>query len=93
MAKKEKVVDLKPTSITEQELQSLQNLVNTMNRANMEIGQLETKKHSVLHQITGLQTQLQSIQKTFEETYGKVDINITDGTISYPEDVEANKEN
>jgi len=94
MAKnKEEVVDLKPTSITEQELQSLQNLVNTMNRANMEIGQLETKKHSVLHQITGLQTQLQSIQKTFEETYGKVDINITDGTISYPEDVEANKEN
>mgnify|MGYP003112832364 FL=1 len=91
--KKEEVVDLKPTSITEQELQSLQNLVNTMNRANMEIGQLETKKHSVLHQITGLQTQLQSIQKTFEETYGKVDINITDGTISYPEDVEANKEN
>ena len=90
--KKEEVVDLKPTSITEQELQSLQNLVNTMNRANMEIGQLETKKHSVLHQITGLQTQLQSIQKTFEETYGKVDINITDGTISYPEDVEANKE-
>ena len=92
MAKKEKVVDLKPTSITEQELQSLQNLVNTMNRANMEIGQLETKKHSVLHQITGLQTQLQSIQKTFEETYGKVDINITDGTISYPEDEQTNKE-
>jgi len=91
MAKKEKVVDLKPTSITEQELQSLQNLVNTMNRANMEIGQLETKKHSVLHQITGLQTQLQSIQKTFEETYGKVDINITDGTIAYPEDEQADK--
>ena len=94
MAKnKKKVVDLKPTSITEQELQSLQNLINTMNRANTEIGQLESKKHSILHQITGLQTQLQSIQKTFEETYGKVDININDGTITYPEDEQANKKN
>jgi len=35
---------------------------------------------------------MQTMQKTFEETYGKVDINITNGTISYPEDVEANKE-
>jgi hypothetical protein len=34
---------------------------------------------------------MQNLQKTFEETYGKVDINITDGTISYPEDVETNK--
>jgi TolA-binding protein len=92
MAKKEEVVDLKPQNVTEEELKSLQELVNAMNRAQMEIGSIESRKHSILHQVTGLQTQMQTMQKTFEEVYGKVDINITDGTISYPEDVEANKE-
>ncbi len=90
MAKKEKVVDLKPQNVTDEELNNLQNLVNSLNRAQMEIGNLETRKHSLLHQITGLQTQMQTMQKTFEDLYGKVDINISDGTISYPEDVEAN---
>ena len=92
MVNKEKVVDLKPQNITKEELDGLQNLVNTMNRAQMEIGSLESRKHAILHQITGLQSQMQTMQKTFEDTYGKVDINITDGTINYPEDVEANKE-
>ena len=89
--KKEKVVDLKPQNVTEEELKNLQNLVNAINRAQMEVGNLESRKHSILHQVTGLQTQMQTMQKTFEEVYGKVDINITDGTISYPEDVEADK--
>jgi len=92
MANKEEVVDLKPQNVTEEELKNLQNLVNAMNRAQMEVGNLESRKHSILHQVTGLQTQMQTMQKTFEEVYGKVDINITDGTINYPEDVEANKE-
>ena len=92
MANKKEVVDLKPQNVTEEELKNLQNLVNAINRAQMEVGNLESRKHSILHQVTGLQTQMQTMQKTFEETYGKVDINITDGTISYPEDVEANKE-
>ena len=87
----EKVVDLKPQNITTEELEGLQNLVNSMNRAQMEIGSLESRKHAILHQITGLQTQMQTMQKTFEDTYGKVDINITDGAIAYPEDVEADK--
>ena len=88
---KEKVVDLKPQNITAEELEGLQNLVNSMNRAQMEIGSLESRKHTMLHQVSGLQSQMQTMQKTFEDTYGKVDINITDGAISYPEDVETNK--
>jgi hypothetical protein len=89
---KEKVVDLKPQNITKEELEGLQNLVSSMNRAQMEIGNLESKKHTLLHQVTTLQTNMQAMQKSFEELYGKVDINIQDGTIAYPEDVEANKE-
>ena len=89
--KKEKVVDLKPTSVTEQELTGLQNLVNALNRAQMEIGNIESRKHTLLHQVIQFQNQMQQMQKSFEETYGNVDINITDGTISYPEDEQADK--
>jgi predicted transcriptional regulator len=91
MAKTKKVVDLKPQNITKEELESLQALVNNLNRAQMEIGNLESRKHGMLHQVTGLQTQMQTLQKSFEDLYGKVDININDGAIAYPEDVEADK--
>ena len=91
MAKKEKVVDLKPTSITEEELKNLQDLVNALNRIQIEIGSIESRKHGLLHQVVSLQQQMQTLQKGFEELYGKVDINITDGTIAYPEDEQADK--
>ena len=88
---KEKVVDLKPQNITEEELKNLQDLVNALNRVQIEIGGIESRKHGLLHQVISLQQQMQTLQKGFEELYGKVDINITDGTIAYPEDVEADK--
>jgi hypothetical protein len=91
MANNEKVVDLKPQNITEEELKNLQDLVNALNRVQIEIGNIESRKHGLLHQVISLQQQMQTLQKGFEELYGKVDINIADGTIAYPEDVEANK--
>jgi len=93
MAKRKtpKVKDLRPQNVTKEELEGLQNLINTLNRIQIEIGGLESKKHGLLHQITQLQNQLQTMQKSFEETYGQADINITDGTITYPEDEQVNK--
>jgi len=88
---KEKVVDLKPQNITEEELKNLQDLVNALNRVQIEIGSIESRKHGLLHKVISLQQQMQTLQKGFEELYGKVDINITDGAIAYPEDVEADK--
>jgi predicted nuclease with TOPRIM domain len=88
---KEKVVDLKPQNITEEELKNLQDLVNALNRVQIEIGSIESRKHGLLHQVISLQQQMQTLQKGFEELYGKVDINITDGAISYPEDEQADK--
>jgi hypothetical protein len=87
MAKNEK-----PTSITAEELKNLQELINTINRAQLELGGLETRKHALAHQALALQGQVSELQKGFEETYGKVDINLTDGTISYKEDEQADKE-
>jgi FtsZ-binding cell division protein ZapB len=91
MATKKKVVDLKPTSITDEQLKNVQTTVNGINRAQMEIGKLESQKHQILHQIISIQEDLGKLQAELEKEYGTVDINIQTGEINY--DVEADKKN
>ena len=88
MAKKDNIVDLKPESITADELKAIQEVVGPINQAQMEIGRMETRKHMMNHEVSLLQEKLQVLQKDLEDTYGKVNINIQDGEINY--DVEAN---
>jgi len=95
MAKKEKVVDLKPKAekITEEQLNKVQDTVNTLNRFQLEIGSMEIKKHEIMHRVAGLRDELTSLQKEFEKEYGTFDIDIQTGTINYPkENGEVNKE-
>ena len=91
MAKKEEVVDLKPTSITEEQLKAIQEVVSNINQSNIEIGRIETQKHIILHQASELNDKLKEIQVELEKEDGTVNVNINDGTINY--DVEANKKN
>ena len=83
--KKEKMVDLKPKAekITDEQLQKVQSIVNTLNRAQLELGMMETKKHTLLHNIQTVQDQLTVLQSEFEEEYGTVNINIQTGEIDY----------
>ena len=93
MTKKEEVVDLKPKAekISEDQLKKVQDVVNRMNRAQLEVGSVELKKHELLHGIAGLRDELSKMQAEFKEEYGTFDINIQDGTINYTEEnVEAN---
>ena len=87
MAKK--TDDLK---VTDEQLKKLQEIVGAMNGATTKVGQLETQKHAVLHDLTLMREDLLKFQAELEEQYGKVNVNIQDGTISEREDVEANKE-
>lgn len=91
--KKEKIVDLKPKAekITAEELEKVQNIVNAMNRGQLDLGILETRKHQLLHSIMSVQDQLTMMQADFEKEYGTFDINVQDGTINYKEDVKADK--
>ena len=84
--KKNKVVDLKPEAISEEQLQKIQGIVNMMNRGQMDLGILETRKHSMLHNIATIQDQLTIIQGELEKEYGTYDINIQNGVINYKED-------
>ena len=86
--KKETIIDLKPKAekISEEELKNVQEVINNINRAQLEIGSLESRKHHMLHSIAGLNEQLTKLQKVFEEQYGSSDINVQTGEIKYPED-------
>mgnify|MGYP001472638678 CR=1 FL=1 len=86
--KKDKVVDLKPEKITDEQLKKVQDLVNTINRGQLELGVMETRKHMLLHNVAGIQEQLTVMQNEFQEQYGTFDINIQDGT--YEEITEEN---
>ena len=78
--------------ITDVELKSVQEKVNNINQAQMQVGGLEVQKNVALEQIKTLQMDLQVIQKELEDKYGKVSVNLTDGTISeIPEENEADK--
>ena len=95
MAKKEKVIDLKskPEKITDEQLEKVQNTVNTINRAQLEIGSMEVKKHEIMHQLAGIREQLSALQKDFEKEYGTFDVDIQTGKINYPDNGEVNKKN
>ena len=97
MAKtKEKIVDLKakPEKITDKQLEKVQQVVNGINRANLEIGSIEVKKHEMMHGIAGLRDQLKVLQDEFQKEYGTFDVDIQSGTINYTEENgEANKKN
>ena len=81
--KKEKVVDLKPEKISEEELKELQQVVAAINKLQFDIGTMETQKHNMLHALFQGNDKLNGLQAKFEEQYGTRDINIQDGTIKY----------
>ena len=91
MTKKEELVDLKPEKVTPSQLEKIQTIVSNINKAQMEIGRLETSKHMISHQVVNLQDELRKIQDELEKDYGTVNINIEDGTIQYPENGEVDK--
>lgn len=70
----------KENKITEEHLTSLQQKVGAIQNLQAQIGGLEAQKHIALHQLLAGQEDLQKFQVELEDTYGKVSINIQDGT-------------
>ena len=85
-AKIKELKGIKPEKITNEQLTKVQDTVNGINRAQLEIGSIELRKHEMMHNIASLREQLTSLQTEFEKDYGTFDINIQDGTINYPKE-------
>ena len=80
----------KPEKISNEELNQVQSIINDVNRAQLEIGSFESKKHNLLHHTAQLQEKLNALQVEFEKIYGTTDINIQDGTINHSKDEQTN---
>jgi|TARA_R100000084_G_scaffold13206_1_gene4477 signal transduction histidine kinase len=89
MAKTKKKAE-KAKKITNDELNKVQSIINNINRAQLEIGSFESKKHNLLHHVTFMQEELSKLQIDFKKSYGTDDINIKDGTINYEKNEQTN---
>ena len=84
---------IKPEKVTKEQLEKIQDTVDRINQTQLNIGQLEARKHQALHFVANYNDQLKKIQDELQEQYGTFDVSIQDGTINYPkENGEVNKE-
>lgn len=68
------------SKITKEELKELQEQEQKKNAIKHDIGVLETQKHSLLHIWADIVSQQEGAKKELEEKYGKVNIDLKDGS-------------
>ena len=66
--------------ISKEELKDLQESQGKLNAIKHDLGLLETQKHSLLHLYADLVTKQEETKKTLEENYGKINIDLKDGS-------------
>jgi|TARA_X000001388_G_C2218189_1_gene118119 hypothetical protein len=76
----------KPENISKDHLDKLQKIVSTVNNLHFEIGKIEAKKHSLLHNLAVANDEVTLLRDEFVKEYGSYDINVKDGKINYPKD-------
>ena len=86
MAKKEKLVDLKPEKISDEQLERMQKLVSGINKIQFDMGAMQAKVHELAHLHIAQNAKIKELQDELQEKYGTVDVNIQDGTITYKDE-------
>ena len=66
--KKKDIIDLKPEKINSEQLERVQKTVNSINRAQLEIGSMEVKKHELMHALAGERDQLTLLQNELKKS-------------------------
>ena len=79
--------------IKEEELLLIQEQQKQLNELISNIGLLESQKHGLLHEIAGVNSEIEDYKELLEAEYGAVNISLEDGVYTeIKEDVEGNKE-
>jgi predicted nucleic acid-binding Zn-ribbon protein len=68
--------------ITQEELDKVLEFQNALYNLSTDIGILESKKHGVLHELAGVNQKQEEFKKELEEKYGKININLENGTFA-----------
>ena len=79
--------------IDEKDLERLKKQESAKSRVLSDIGTVEAQKHELLHAFAELVGESRKINEELEEKYGKITVNLQDGTyeeIKSEEDVQAN---
>ena len=92
-AKIKELKGIKPEKVDEQELARLQSSIKTIDQLTHEVGTIEIRKHALMKAMESVQRRIEAFRQEFFKEYGTDNINIQDGTITYPEENgEVNKE-
>ena len=94
MAKRKtpKVKDLRPETITKEELKQIQEVVGIINQLQTQVGMLEAQKFEMLQLLDNRRAQTKVMHEKFIKQYGSADIDIATGKIKYNGDNETDKE-
>lgn len=65
--------------ITEEELTSIQELIQLMRRGESAVGGLEIQKSNLLKEIAEVQAKLDEERNALEEKYGQIEVNLETG--------------
>ena len=74
--------------IKEEELKTIKEQQEKINSILHKIGYLESQKHGLLHELAGVNQEVEEFKKVLEEEYGAVNINLEDGTYAKIEEEE-----
>tara|TARA_R110001606_G_C15351067_1_gene647548 strand:+ start:860 stop:1114 length:255 start_codon:yes stop_codon:yes gene_type:complete len=79
--------------ISEELLKQLQEKQSIKARVLHDLGVLESEKHELLHYLAGIEKENKEVEDKVQSEYGKITLNVNDGTyeeIKEKEDVKAN---
>ena len=79
-------------TIKTEELSKLQNLSTILKTTQTQIGTVEVQKHTLLHRFDLLSQELNKFKSELQESYGKININIEDGSYETIKEDESNTE-
>lgn len=66
--------------ITQEQLESIRNNQDEVNKILLNLGILDSQKHSLLHSLANVNKKVEEYKQVLEEQYGAININLEDGS-------------
>ena len=74
-------------NITEKELKEVREQQTKIAEIKQDLGTLEMQKHEILHVLVDINKEVNDTKKILEEKYGRVNINLDDGSYTDIEEI------
>lgn len=78
--------------VKEEELKTIKDQQEKINSILHQLGYLESQKHGLLHELAGVNQDVEEFKSKLEESYGAININLEDGTYTEIKEEEEEEE-